>query len=187
MQNVDRFGKRLQLDVLVKDCLRRGSNIEQVSAALTQRVKQHCPKWNWTVLCGQDFETCRHADNWHEVMFCQEFEDKLRVIIIRGSPLDKYEGGPANLAIVKEALPKPERDLRAIKRAVETSDGSCDRIVTNIKRYFSEQYPSENVVVIAGEDFALSQQFDELASLIFCAAVGQISIIIVLADKQKKQ
>ena len=187
MQNVNRFGARLHLETLVKECLRHGSNLEQVSAALTQRVKQHCPKWNWTVLCGQDFEMCRHADNWHEVMFYQDFEDNLKVVIIRGSPLDKYEGGPAHLAIVKEALPNSERDLKAIVQTIETSRGCCDRIVLGIKSYFNEQYPSENVVVIAGEDFALSQQFDELASLIFCAAVGQISIIIVLADRRTYQ
>lgn len=181
MTDLNELGEALYTSLLniVKDCNGRHVDFKEMSRVLTELMAKHHPKWNWTVLCGDQYDVSTDGRKMRDIMLCKTIEG-VKVMVLRGSPLERYIGGPANICVVRNKLGKSDTD--AIKAAVEYSAGDCGRMTELIRKHLKAAYPCENWIVIAGDDFALSQDYEQMPCLAFCATVGHISIIVVKAQ-----
>lgn len=167
---------------IIMDNMGKNMSMQEMAKQITQVVSHNYSKWNWTVLCGDKYEVSTEGRKNRDVMYHRKLHDNLKVLILRGSPLDKYTGGPAILSIVRNKLQSPQNDSDHIRMCIEHACGDSGRMVEHIRKYLKDQYPRENWIVIAGDDFALSQDYEQMPSLAFCATVGHISVIVVKAQ-----
>lgn len=180
MEEVNNLGHVVEhVDRIVTEGLRQNADMQTIAKDVTVAMTQLCPKWNWTVLCGDNFDVSSEGRQSRDVMLLKQYYDVLKVVVFRGSPLDKYTGGPAVLAVVRNKLPNPYTDADNIRKSIEESQGETGKMVNNVRVYLQNQYPRENWIVIAGDDFALSQDYEQVPSIKFCATVGHLSMIVV--------
>ena len=185
MEDCNNLGKVIELvDRTVFEASQKQDMLQSTASDVCNLMSRVFPKWNWTVLCGDKFDVCTEGHGNSDIMLSKRYPNNLRVIVLRGSSLEPYTGGPAVISVRKNELLNSDDDLAAIRAAIEASPRDMSSMVENTRKYFKERYPGINWVVIAGDDFALNPDFEQMASIVFCGTVGHISIVIVKADVQ---